>query len=62
MWSSWARGAGFGRCSIRHTGYFVRKAATRVSIIVAYERPEGERRVTEVAHDLEIFRELAYLA
>ena len=32
------------------------------SVVVAYERPEGERRVTEVAHDLEIFRELAYLA
>ena len=45
-----------------HAGYFARKAATRVRVVVAYERPEGERRVTEVAHDLEIFRELAYLA
>ena len=45
-----------------HAGYFARKAATRVSVVVAYERPKGERHVTEVAHDLEIFRELAYLA
>ena len=43
-------------------GYFTRKAATRVSVAVAFERPDGPRAVTEVAHDLEIFRELAYLA
>ena len=43
-------------------GYFARKAATRVSVAVEYERPDGPRAVTEVAHDLEIFRELAYLA
>jgi hypothetical protein len=43
-------------------GYFARKAATRVSVAVEYERPDGERAVTQVAHDLEIFRELAYLA
>jgi hypothetical protein len=43
-------------------GYFARKAATRVSVTVEYERPDGERAVTQVAHDLEIFRELAYLA
>jgi hypothetical protein len=43
-------------------GYFARKAATRVSVAVEYERPDGERAVTRVAHDLEIFRELAYLA
>ena len=43
-------------------GYFARKAETRVSVAVEYERPDGERAVTRVAHDLEIFRELAYLA
>jgi hypothetical protein len=43
-------------------GYFARKQATRVTIAVEYERPDGPRRVTQVAHDLEIFRELAYLA
>ena len=42
-------------------GYFARETATRVSVTVEYERPDGERSVTEVAHDLEIFRELAYL-
>ena len=44
-----------------HAGYFARKAPTRVSVAVEYERPHGERAVTNVAHDLEIFRELAYL-
>lgn len=44
------------------SGYFTREAANRVSLAVEYERPDGERRVTEVAHDLEIFRELVYLA
>ena len=43
-------------------GYFAREPATRVTVAVEYERPDGPRRVTEVAHDLEIFRELAYLA
>ena len=43
-------------------GYFARAKATRVNVAVEYERPDGARRVTEVAHDLEIFRELAYLA
>ena len=43
-------------------GYFARQQARRVTIAVEYERPDGPRRVTEVAHDLEIFRELAYLA
>jgi len=45
-----------------NAGYFARDPATRVSIAVEYERPDGPRRVTQVAHDLEIFRELAYLA
>ena len=45
-----------------NAGYFVRKPATRVTIAVEYERPDETRRVTQVAHDLEIFRELAYLA
>jgi hypothetical protein len=44
-----------------NAGYFRRKPATRVTIAVEYERPDGPRRVTQVAHDLEIFRELAYL-
>ena len=43
-------------------GYFARETATRVNVAVEYERPDGARAVTEVAHDLEIFRELAYLA
>jgi len=43
-------------------GYFARDSATRVTISVGYERPDEERRTTQVTHDLEIFRELAYLA
>ena len=43
-------------------GYFAREHAMRVTVSVEYERPDGARQVTEVAHDFEIFRELAYLA
>jgi hypothetical protein len=45
-----------------NAGYFARQPVTRVTVAVEYERPDELRRVTEVAHDLEIFRELAYLA
>jgi hypothetical protein len=45
-----------------NAGYFARASATRVAVAVEYERPDGPRRVTQIAHDLEIFRELAYLA
>jgi hypothetical protein len=43
-------------------GYFARESATGVTVAVEYERPDGERRETKVTHDLELFRELAYLA
>ena len=43
------------------SGYFARKAAARVTVAVEYERPGEPRRTTEVAHDLELFRELAHL-
>jgi hypothetical protein len=42
-------------------GYFAREAATRVTVVAEYERPEEQRRSTRVTHDLEIFRELAYV-
>jgi hypothetical protein len=42
-------------------GYFARKPATRVAVAVEYERPNEPRRVTEVTHNLDVFRELAYL-
>ena len=45
-----------------NAGYFAREAPNRVTVTAEYERPDGPRRVTEVAHDLEVFRELAYLA
>jgi hypothetical protein len=42
-------------------GYFARKSARRVKVTVEFERPGEARRTTEVAHDLAVFRELAYL-
>ena len=44
------------------SSYFAREPATRVVVAVEYERPDQPRRTTQVTHDLEIFRELAYLA
>jgi hypothetical protein len=43
-------------------GYFARKSAERIKIAVEFERPGEARRTTEIAHDLAVFRELAYLA
>jgi hypothetical protein len=43
-------------------GYFARKSATRVKVSVEFERPGEPRRTTEVAHELAVFRELAYLS
>lgn len=43
-------------------GYFARKAATRFTVEARYERLDGSRGATKVTHDLEIFRDLAYLA
>jgi len=44
------------------SGYFARETATRVTVAVEYERPDGPRETRKVTHDLEIFRELTYLA
>jgi hypothetical protein len=43
-------------------GYFRREAPTRAVVTVEYERPGQPRRSTTVAHDLELYRELAYRA
>jgi hypothetical protein len=43
-------------------GYFAREAATRITVAVDFERPDGSRGATKVTHDLEIYRGLAYLA
>jgi hypothetical protein len=43
-------------------GYFARESASRVTVVVGYERPDGERRETTLTHDLDVFRELAFLA
>jgi hypothetical protein len=43
-------------------GYFGREGATRVTVVTEYERPEEARSSTTVTHDLEIYRDLAYLA
>jgi hypothetical protein len=41
-------------------GYFDRKTPARVTVAVEFERPGEPRRATKVAHDLELYRELAY--
>jgi hypothetical protein len=41
-------------------GYFARDAATSVAVVVEYERPGARRSATKVAHDLELYRELAH--
>jgi hypothetical protein len=43
-------------------GYFARDSASRVTVAVSYERPDGDRRETKITHDLDVFRELAFLA
>jgi hypothetical protein len=43
-------------------GYFAREAPSRVTVAVEFERPGGPRETTKLTHDLEIFRDLAYLA
>jgi hypothetical protein len=43
------------------SAYFARKAEARVEIAVEFERPDEPRRTTRVAHDLTVFRELAYV-
>jgi hypothetical protein len=43
-------------------GYFASDSASRVTVVVGYERPDGDRRETKVTHDLDVFRELAFLA
>jgi hypothetical protein len=43
-------------------GYFARDAPTTIAVSVDYERPDGPRQSTKLTHDLEIYRDLAYLA
>jgi hypothetical protein len=41
-------------------GYFARDAATTFAVVVEYERPGAPRSATRVAHDLELYGELAH--
>ena len=41
-------------------GYFGRQGLTRFAVAVDYERPGTPRCTTNVTHDLELYRELAY--
>jgi hypothetical protein len=41
--------------------YFARKEPTKLEVTVAYSDPGGVRRQTTIAHDLGIYRELAYV-
>ena len=44
------------------SGHFGRAGAARVRITVEFERPDGPRETRTVAHDFELFRELAHLS
>jgi hypothetical protein len=41
--------------------WFARKRATKITARVTYRDPEGEEYRGTMAHDLEIYREIAYL-
>ena len=41
-------------------GYFGRNGPPRVAVSIEYERPGTPRRIVDVTHDLELYRELAY--
>ena len=42
-------------------GYFARKEPTKLAATVSYRTPSGGRRQTKIAHDLAIYRDLAYV-
>lgn len=41
--------------------YFARKEPTKISARIAFRDPDGGRYAREVAHDLEIYREIGYV-
>jgi hypothetical protein len=41
--------------------YFARKEPTKITVTVAYREEGGARRRTTIAHDLGIYRDLAYV-
>ena len=41
--------------------YFGREAPTRITVVTDYERPGEARSSMTVTHDLEIFRDIAYV-
>ena len=43
------------------SGYHARDAPAAVTVVVDYERPNEPRQASRVTHDLELFRELAFL-
>ena len=43
-------------------GYFAREGASRVTVVVEFERPDETARSTTVSHDLAVFRELVFVA
>jgi len=40
--------------------YFARREPTRIRVTVTWRTPAGERRAARIAHDLSIYRDLAY--
>jgi len=42
--------------------FFTRDQPASITVAIEYERPDAKRRTTRIVHDLEVFRQLAYLA
>lgn len=45
----------------RSASYFAREEPTQLTAAISWRTPEGDRRSTTVRHDLEIYRDLAYI-
>jgi hypothetical protein len=45
----------------RSEAYLARKEPTRLTAAISWRTPEGARRTSSVEHDLEIYRDLAYV-
>jgi hypothetical protein len=45
----------------RSDAYFARDEPTRLTAAISWRTPDGARRTSSVEHDLEIYRDLAYV-
>lgn len=45
----------------RSAAYFARGEPTRITAVIGWLTPEGERRASTIHHDLEIYRDLGFV-